>query len=100
MSDDLIDRVLIAMGPAAKFARSNEVRLAAQRVQFELGETKAPALAAMAWPRTQPKVTHCEGDVVYVRRANKNAKISGGVAPGVVVTINANKSLVWIGARC
>ena len=82
-----------------EFARTNEIRLAAQRAQFELGESKALAAAAKARPRTQPRVTYREGDVVYVWRANENMKVRGWVGPGVVVTISANASSVWIAMR-
>ena len=99
MSDDPIDRQLLASDPYTEFARSNSMRSAAQQALFKQNTTRALQASRLARPRTQPKDNLQTGDTVMVWRNNKTSGKRGWTGPGVVVAISPTGTSFWIHMR-
>ena len=69
LSDDPVDRVLVATDPTTDFAHSNEIRAAAQQALFKASDQRALIRAFKGRSRTQGQAEFREGDLVYVRRS-------------------------------
>ena len=70
LSDDPIDRSLLAADPYTEFQRANEVRTAAQRAFLRQNSARAILAARPARPRTQPREDVNPGDTFMVCRYN------------------------------
>eukprot|EP00969_Alexandrium_andersonii_P335489 14827391-Alexandrium_andersonii.AAC.1 len=55
LSDDPVDRVMLADDPSTEMARAMKVREEAQRALFRMSDARALSAAARARPRRQPQ---------------------------------------------
>ena len=99
LSDDPIDRQLLAADPYTEFAKSNAMRSAAQQALFKQNTTRAVQTARLARSRTQPKDSLLVGDTVMVWRHNKTTGKRGWTGPGVIIAISQTKTSFWIHMR-
>lgn len=99
LSDDPINRLLIATDPTNEFRRSSELRAASQQALFRSAEDRALRAAAGARPRSPPRRNFREGSVVNVWRDNRQVGARGWVGAGVVVCINPTIASVWVTMR-
>ena len=66
LSDDPIDRHLVATDPSTEFLRSDSIRDAAMKACIGNSDVQALRRAALGRSRNTPKKDIREGDVVYV----------------------------------
>ena len=99
LSDDPIDRQLLASDPYTEFARSNAMRSAAQQALLKQNTTRAVQSARLARSRTQPRDELLVGDTVMVWRHNKITGKRGWTGPGVIVAISPTRTSFRIHMR-
>ena len=99
LTDNPINRVLVATDPSTNIARTNEIRRSARRAYMENADKRAIAAAQRARSRKPPEEKIRDGSVVYVWRSNPRSGIRGWVGPGLVVCMNATETSCWISMR-
>ncbi len=99
LSDDPIDRLLLASDPYTEFKRSNEIRSAAQSALFRQNTTRSLQAAKLARPRSQPRDDIKVGDTVMVWRNNRTSGKRGWTGPGTTIAISPTKTSLWISMR-
>ena len=85
LPDNPVDRVLAATDPTTDFARSNEIRAAAQQALFKASDQRALIRAFKGRSRTQGQAEFWEGDLVYVEKlpTHQGARLDGPGGAGL-----------------
>ena len=81
LSDDPIDRQLLAADPYTDFQRTNDMRSAAQRALFKQNSARAVQAAVLARHRSQPRDDVNAGDTAMVWRDNQLTGRRGWTGP-------------------